>query len=57
MADLGVEMTDKRVDEIKERLLSAYKEAASDLQKKAEEHTKRFEEKDKQKRADRDRCS
>lgn len=54
MADLGVEMTDKRVDEIKERLLSAYKEAASDLQKKAEEHTKRFEEKDKQKRADRD---
>ena len=54
MADLGVEMTDKRVDEIKERLLSAYKEAASDLQKKAEEHTKKFEEKDKQKRADRD---
>lgn len=54
MADLGVEMTDKRVDEIKERLLSAYKEAASDLQKKAEEHTKRFEGKDEQKRADRD---
>ncbi len=54
MADLGVEITDKRVDEIKERLLSAYKEAASDLQKKAEEHTKRFEGKDEQKRADRD---
>ena len=43
MPDLGQKRTDERVDEINKRLLAAYTEAAKDLQKKAEEHTKRYQ--------------
>jgi len=43
MPDLGQKLTDERVDEINKRLLAAYTEAAKDLQKKAEEHTKKYQ--------------
>lgn len=43
MPDLGQKLTDERVDEINKRLLAVYTEAAKDLQKKAEEHTKKYQ--------------
>ena len=43
MPDLGQKLTDERVDEINKRLLAVYTEAAKDLQKKAEEHTKKHQ--------------
>lgn len=51
MADLGEKMTDDRVDRIRSELGKMYSEAARDLQKKVNEYTKRYEAKDKEKRA------
>lgn len=47
MPDLGQKLTNDRVDEINKRLLAAYTEAAKDLQKKVEEHTRKYKEKEK----------
>lgn len=47
MPDLCERMTDRRIEEIRDKLVSIYTEAAKDLFKKAEEFTKRHEEKDK----------
>ena len=47
MADLGERLTEERLESIKDKLNRVYSEAASDLQKKAEEFTKKHEERDK----------
>ena len=52
MTDLGVEMTEKTLEEINERIKRVYSEAERDLRKKAEEYTLKFIEKSKQKQAD-----
>lgn len=51
MADLGVRLTDLRVERIKRELRAIYGEAEKDLLRKAEEFTKKHEAKDRIKRA------
>jgi len=54
MPDLGEKLTDIRVERIKKELARIYSEASKDLHQKALEFTKRFEAKDKEKKAELD---